>query len=308
MIDLEKFTQEYWGLLRRHAYRLTGSILDAEDISQETMLRVVEMGPSLENIDDHNEWLHTAATEAAFELLKSHKPVSLEEFDLPDLIQTNGACTDPNFRSLEGEDYWPEVPLHFLFPLQYMEPEQRPVVVLRDGFEDGDRMAAEALHVTIPEVFEIAEEAEKIRSSVRKRWGSTVPFVSLDNNEKSEKVFKRFLEIFQMKDKVLLQQVMWKNTEMILGPERTTGEDFVATELASFAKGMGDKIRFSPVWLNGYRGVLIEDWQELRSEWLRVALGLILCSDREVRALKWFLDGHILRKIETDDTESSLSG
>ena len=30
MIDLEKYTQEYWGLMRQHAYRLTGSILDAD--------------------------------------------------------------------------------------------------------------------------------------------------------------------------------------------------------------------------------------------------------------------------------------
>lgn len=304
MIDLEEFTREYWGLLRRHAYRLTGSILDSEDVSQETMLRVVEMGPSLENIDDHNEWLHTAATEAAMDLLKRHKPISIEEFDLPDLIQTTGACAEPGFRSLEGEADWPGMALHFLFPLQYMESEQRAVVVLRDGFEDGDRMAATALHITIQEVFKIAEEAEKVHTAVRKRWGSTVPFVPLGDDEKSEKVFNRFLETFQLKDKILLQQVLWKNAEMILGPERTTGEDFVATELASLSKGMGDKLRFSPVWLNGCRGVLIEDWQGLRSEWLRVALALILCSDREVRALKWFLDGHILRKIEIEESDS----
>ncbi len=305
MIDLEKFTREYWGLLRRHAYRLTGSILDSEDISQETMLRVVEMGPSLENIDNHKEWLHTAATEAAMDLLKSHKPISIEEFDLPDLIQTTGACAESGFRSLEGEADWTGVALHFLFPIQYMEPEQRAVVVLRDGFEDGDRMAAEALHITIQEVFEIAEKAEEVHTAVRKRWGSTVPFVPFGDDEKTEKVFNRFLETFQMKDKVLLQQVLWKDAEMILSPERTTGEDFVATELASLSKGMGDKFRFSSVWLNGCRGVLIEDWQELRSEWLRVALGLILCSDRDVRALKWFMDGHILRKIEIEESDTT---
>ena len=65
MIDPEKFTVQYWGALRRHAYRMTGSILDAEDVVQETMLRAVEMGSSLENVADHFEWLHIAATEAA---------------------------------------------------------------------------------------------------------------------------------------------------------------------------------------------------------------------------------------------------
>ena len=43
----------------------------------------------------------------------------------------------------------------------------------------------------------VAEEAEKVRASVRKRWGAAVPFVPLGDDEKSEKVFGPFLEIFR---------------------------------------------------------------------------------------------------------------
>jgi RNA polymerase sigma-70 factor (ECF subfamily) len=300
VIDLEEFTHKYWGLLSHHAYRLTGSILDAEDITQETMLRVVEMGPSIENIENHHEWLHVAATEAAMGMM--HKPIPVDEFDLPDLIQTTGAGADPGSRPVGGEAGWPGATLDFLFPLQYMAPEQRAVVVLRDGFEDGDRVAADALHVTIQEVFKIAGEAEKTRAAVRKRWGAVVPFVPLADDEKTGKVFDRFLEVFRMKDAVLLQQLVWKNAEMVLGPDRTTGQDFVAKELSALSKGMGARLKFDPVWLNGCRGVLISNWRERSSEWLRMALGLILCNEREVRALKWYLDGHILRKIQVDET------
>lgn len=35
MIDLEKYAQAYWGLMRQHAYRLTGSVLDADDVAQD---------------------------------------------------------------------------------------------------------------------------------------------------------------------------------------------------------------------------------------------------------------------------------
>ena len=186
-----------------------------------------------------------------------------------------------------------------------MKPEQRAVLVLRDSFEDGDRMAAAALEVTIQEIFKIADEAEKFRAQVRKRWGSTVPFVPLHNDEKSKKVFGRFLEIFRMKDAVLLQQVLWKNAEMILESERFTGEDFVATECAAMAKGMGAKLQFTPIWLNGCRGVLISDWRERRSEWNRMAMALVLCNEREVRAVKWCLDGHILRKIKVGEFDQA---
>ncbi len=305
MIDFDKFTQEHWGRLRRHAYRMTGNILDAEDVAQETMLRAIEMSPTLDNVENPAEWVHVAATEGALGLLRKRRPLPLEEFDIPDLVQTAGAGADPSVHSGDVNGDWPSATIDFLFPLQYMKPEQRAVLVLRDGFEDGDRMAAAALEMTIQEIFKIADEAEKFRSQVRKRWGSTVPFVPLDNGEKSERVFNRFLETFQMKDAVLLQQVLWKNAEMILGPERFTGEDFVATECAALAKGMGAKLQFVPVWLNGGRGVLILDWRQRPSEWNRMALALVLCNEREVRVVKWCLDGHILRKIEVGELDKA---
>jgi len=308
VIDPEKFTVQYWGALRRHAYRMTGSILDAEDVVQETMLRAVEMGSSLENVADHFEWLHIAATEAAVPLLEQRRPVSIDDFDLPDLVQTTGPGADPDSVAVDGDVKWPGAALGFLFPLQYLDPAQRAVVVLDDGFEDSSRMAAEALHLTVQEISVIAEEVKKRCAAVRKRWGSTVPFGLLQENEKTAKVYSRFLEAFQMKDAALLQQLLWKDAEMVLESERTTGRDFVATELALLSKGMGEPIRFGPVWLNGCRGVLIAGKRELRSEWSRMALALILCNEREVRAIKWYLDGHILRGIQADDFDVPTFG
>ena len=141
--------------MRQHAYRLTGSILDADDIVQDTMLRAIEMGPALENIEDHSEWLYTACTEAALSRLREKKPLEVNEFDLPDLIQTRDSSTNGETKSIEADAVWPSVALEFLFPLQYMTPEQRAVVVLRDGVEDGDRIAASVMGVTIQEVFKL---------------------------------------------------------------------------------------------------------------------------------------------------------
>ena len=178
MIDLEKYTREYWGLMRQHAYRLTGSILDADDIVQDTMLRAIEMGPALENIKDHPEWLYSACTEAALSRLREKTPLELNEFDLPDLIQTTGASTSAGTKSIEASVTWPSVALEFLFPLQYMTPEQRVVVVLRDGAEDGDRIAASTIGVKIQEVFEIADSAGKKQRQIQKHWEKNVFFAS----------------------------------------------------------------------------------------------------------------------------------
>ncbi|MCE2453637.1 MAG: hypothetical protein J4F48_12640 [Nitrospinae bacterium] len=300
MIDLEKYTQEYWGLMRQHAYRLTGSILDADDIVQDTMLRAIEMGPALENIEDHPEWLYTACTEAALSRLREKQPLELNEFDLPDLIQTTGSSANGVTKSVEAGAVWPSVALEFLFPLQYMTPEQRAVVVLRDGVEDGDRIAASSIGVKIQEVFKIADNADKKRAQIQKYWGKKLFFVSTDDQVKATRVFERFVEALGFRDKVLLQGLMSPGVELIVRDERRTGDDFVAVACTELLGQMGEKLTFSPVWLNGCRGVLIWTWRTRRNEWLRCGAITILSDDSNVKAMKWYLGGHLLRAIQTE--------
>ena len=300
MIDLEKYTQEYWGLMRQHAYRLTGSISDADDIVQDTMLRAIEMGPALENIEDHPEWLYTACTEAALSRLREKQPLELNEFDLPDLIQTTGSSANGVTKSVEAGAVWPSVALEFLFPLQYMTPEQRAVVVLRDGVEDGDRIAASSIGVKIQEVFKIADNADKKRAQIQKYWGKKLFFVSTDDQVKATRVFERFVEALGFRDKVLLQGLMSPGVELIVRDERRTGDDFVAVACTELLGQMGEKLTFSPVWLNGCRGVLIWTWRTRRNEWLRCGAITILSDDSNVKAMKWYFGGHLLRAIQTE--------
>ncbi len=300
MIDLETYTQEYWGLMRQHAYRLTGSILDAEDIAQDAMLRAIEMGPALENVEDHHEWLYTACTEAALSRLRERKPLQVKEFDLPDLIQTTGSSTNGETKPIEAYTTWPSVALEFLFPLQYMTPEQRAVVVLRDGIEDGDRIAASAMRLTIQEVFSVADHAHKKRMEIKKYWETRGFFASGATQEKTARVFERFVEALGFRDKVLLQGLMGPAVELIVREERRTGDDFVAVACTELLGQMGEKLTFSPVWLNGCRGVLIWVWRTRRSEWLKCGAITVLSDGMNIKAMKWYLDGHLLRSIQAE--------
>ena len=300
MIDLEKYTQEYWGLMRQHAYRLTGSVLDADDTVQDTMLRAIEMGPALENVENHPEWLYTACTEAALSQLREKTPLELNEFDLPDLIQTRDSCAYGEIKSIEASAEWPNVSLKFLFPLQYMTPEQRAITVLRDGVEDGDRIAASSLGVKIQEVFKIAEDAEKKRAKIQKRWRENMYFVSTKDLAKTARVFERFVEALGFRDKALLQGLMLPDVELVVRNERRTGDDFVAVACTELLGQMGEKLTFSPVWLNGCRGVLIWTWRTRRNEWMRCGAITVLSDDLNIRAMKWYLDGHLLRAIQAE--------
>ena len=286
--------------MRQHAYRLTGSILDADDIVQDTMLQAIEMGPALDNIEDHPEWLYTTCTEAALSRLREKKPLELKEFDLPDFIQTTGSSANGVIKSIDAEAAWPSVALEFLFPLQYMTPEQRAVAVLRDGVEDGDRIAASVMEVKYQEVFNIADNADKKRVQIQQYWGKNIFFTSADDQEKADRVFERFVESLGFRDKVLLQGLMSPSVELIVRNEQRTGDDFVAVACAELLGQMGEKLTFSPVWLNGCRGVLIWTWRTRRNEWLRCGAITVLNDDMNIKGMKWYLDGHLLRAIQTE--------
>ncbi len=286
--------------MRQHAYRLTGNILDADDIVQDTMLRAIEMGPALDNIEDHPEWLYTACTEAALSRLREKKPLELNEFDLPDLIQTTGSSANGVTKSMEAGAVWPSVALEFLFPLQYMTSEQRAVAVLRDGVEDGDRVAASAIGVQIQEVFKIADNADKKRAQIDKYWGKDLFFASTNEKEKPARVYERFVEALGFRDKVLLQGLMSPDVELIVRGERRTGDDFVAVACTELLGQMGEKLTFSPVWFNGCRGILIWTWRTRRNEWLRCGAITVLNDVLNIKAMKWYLDGHLLRAIQTE--------
>lgn len=300
MIDLEKYARAYWGLMRQHAYRLTGSVLDADDVAQEAMLRAIELGPALESVEDHPAWLYAACTEAALRLLRERKPLPPDEFDLPDPAQTAGPSEDGESRPLEADAGWPSVALEFLFPLQYMTPEQRVVVVLRDGTEDGDRIASAALGLKIQEVFKIAGGADEKRAEIKRRWRGGAPFASAENGEKAARVFDRFVEALGFRDKALLQGVMAPEAELVVRGERRKGDDFVAVACAELLGQMGEKLTFSPVWLNGCRGALVWTWRTRRAEWLRCGAVTVLNDDSSVKAMKWYLDGHLLRAVRAE--------
>ena len=286
--------------MRQHAYRLTGSILDADDIVQDTMLRAIEMGPALENIKDHPEWLYISCTEAALSRLREKKPLQLNEFDFPDLIQTTGSSTNEETKSIEASATWPSVSLEFLFPLEYLTPEQRVVVVLRDGAEDGDRIAASAMRLKIQEIFKIADSADKKRVEIQKHWGRKVFLSSTQDQVKAERVFERFVEALGFRDKVLLQGLMSPDVELIVREERRTGDDFVVVACTELLSQMGEKLTFSPVWLNGCRGVLIWAWRTRSNEWLKCGAVTVLSDDSNIKAMKWYLDGHLLRAIQIE--------
>lgn len=69
MEDRAQIFEQHRGLLQGIAYRMTGSVAEAEDVVQDTWLKWSRAGP--ERIRDSRAWLVTACSRQALDVLKS---------------------------------------------------------------------------------------------------------------------------------------------------------------------------------------------------------------------------------------------
>jgi RNA polymerase sigma-70 factor, ECF subfamily len=136
--------------LRTHAYRMLGSVHDAEDALQEAMLRAWRGLPGFEGRSSVRAWLYSIVTNAALDISKRRSrrelpvdfgpaagpaddlsapltdPVWLEPY--PDRWLTGQAGTSPEAVYEQRES----VELAFLVVMQKLPPLQRAVLILRE--------------------------------------------------------------------------------------------------------------------------------------------------------------------------------
>jgi RNA polymerase sigma-70 factor (ECF subfamily) len=114
------------------AYRMLGSVGEAEDVVQEALLRLHDAESSGERISSRRAWLATVVTRLAIDELRSAR-VRRERYVgewLPEPLLTDERA-DPA-GEVERAD---SLSLAFLVLLESLTPEQRAVLLLRDVFD-----------------------------------------------------------------------------------------------------------------------------------------------------------------------------
>jgi len=112
--------------LRAIAYRMLGSLSEAEDAVQETWLRLG--GTAHREVDDLGAWLTTVVARISLNMLRSRK--TRAEASLPDLIidRADGASPEHGVLLADG------VGLALLVVLETLAPAERVAFVLHDIF------------------------------------------------------------------------------------------------------------------------------------------------------------------------------
>jgi RNA polymerase sigma-70 factor (TIGR02957 family) len=149
------------------AYRMLGSVAEAEDVVQESLLRVHEALAGGERLGSPRAFTATVATRLAIDQLRSAR-VRRERYTgdwLPEPLVTGGA-DDPAAQAELADS----LSLAFLVLLEQLTPEQRAALLLRDVFDYGYDEIAEIVGTSEANARQLATRARRHVDAGRPRF------------------------------------------------------------------------------------------------------------------------------------------
>ncbi len=180
--DFSAVAEPYRRELLAHCYRMTGSLHDAEDLVQETLLRAWKGYDRFEGKSSMRTWLHRIATNTCLSALEGR-----QRRPLPTGL--GGSSSDPAAELVERREVpwleplpdWTDDPadpsvivgsresvrLAFVAALQHLSPRQRAVLLLRDVLQWQAAEVAAAVGTTTTAVNSLLQRARSQLDAVR---------------------------------------------------------------------------------------------------------------------------------------------
>jgi RNA polymerase sigma-70 factor (TIGR02957 family) len=185
------------------AYRMLGSVSEAEDVVQEALLRLHRAGREGERIESPRAYLSTVVTRLAIDQLRSAR-VRRETYVgewLPEPLLVSE--DDDPARHAEVAD---SLSLAFLVLLESLSPEQRAVFLLREVFDYPYEQIAEIVGKNEPAVRQLAVRARRQVDERRVRFDAS--------REQRDELAARFFAAAQEGDLGGLEALLAEDVEL----------------------------------------------------------------------------------------------
>lgn len=132
-MSIESLYQEYRSLLFSLAYRMLGSVMDAEDIVQDAFLTFNQL-PNPEDVDNKKAYLCKIVTNRCLDLIRSsskQRELYVGPWLPEPLVASQDEINDPWKNYLQQES----ISTAYLLMLQQLNADQRAVFLLREAFQ-----------------------------------------------------------------------------------------------------------------------------------------------------------------------------
>ena len=258
--DLEQYRRELTG----YCYRMLGSVFDAEDAVQETMVRAWRGIESFEGRSAMRSWLYRIATNVCLDLLRGSqrraRPMDMsasrtaDSFAGATLPEATWIQPMPDARVLPEYGDPAElaasketIRLAFVAALQYLPARQRAVLILREVLHWQAAEVAELLETSVAAVNSALQRARATMSA----RGADEPIPEVATGDQRA-LLARYVDAFERYDITSLVSLLHEDAVMTMPPI-----DFWLrgpAEMGKFFLGPGGKCRGSRLVATGANG------------------------------------------------------
>lgn len=300
--------EQHRAAITGHCYRMLGSVTDAEDAVQETMLRAWKAMDRFREQSSIKTWLHRIATNVCLDTLEASKRTRVRPIDacagplpvtegmdlqtlprehwvepIPEALAIpDESVADPAERAILKES----IRLAFVAALQYLPPRQRAVLLLTQVLNWSAAETAQALEMSVPAVNSALQRA---RATLDTRNPAVVPRALTRDQED---LLARYCEAFERYDIEALSRLLHTEATMSMPPYAMwlQGREHIARWMLTYGIGCQGS-RFIRVQSANGLPAFVQYRKGGSQPWAVVLLEL---EGNRVTSLHYFLDTEML--------------
>jgi RNA polymerase sigma-70 factor (ECF subfamily) len=308
--------EPYRGAIHAHCYRMLGSVFDADDALQETLLRAWRALPRFQGQELLRPWLYRIATNVCLHALERSRkrglPIehgrpagpndepgerlaeSLWLEPYPDeAIGLEGGYASPEARYEQRE----AVELAFVAALQHLPASQRAVLLLRDVLGFSAKETASTLDTTVASVNSALQRARR-RVHERMPARSQQATVRSLGDHRVRAIVKTYLDAWERGDVAALAAMLAEDATFAMPPYPTwwRGREVIA------AFAVVPLHRYLPTQANGQAANAAYRWNAQRGIYIAEALEVLtLETGGRVKEMTAFMMPAIFQRFGLPD-------
>jgi len=289
--------------LHAHCYRMLGSLHDAEDALQETLLRAWKALPRFGGRRLLRPWLYRIATNVCLDTL-AKRPRRLLPIEQGSPASPDADPGDPLAESVWVEPYPDErlgledryaapearyeqreaVELAFIVALQHLPAAQRAVLILRDVLGFSAREAAETLETTVPSVNSALQRARKAVDQRLPQRSQQATLRSLGDRRVRE-IVTSYIDAWERGDEDAIAAMLAEDATFAMPPYPTwwRGRETIAAFAAEPVH------RYLPTRANGQPANAAYRWDSDKRTYVAEALEVLTLEGAQVKEMTAFM-------------------
>ena len=297
------------GALHAHCYRMLGSLADAEDAMQETLLRAWRGLASFEGRSSLSSWLYRIATNSCLRLIE-RRPKRVLPIDYGPSADPHEALAVPLAESVWIEPYPDErlgledgfaspdahyeqresVELAFIAALQHLPPRQRAVLILREVLGFSAEEVAEALDTTATSVYSALQRAHKAVDERLPERSQQQTLRSLEDDE-VRRIVEGYLDAWVREDVDAVVAMLAEDAAIAMPPTPTwfRGREVLREFLRDRPLSGHMRWRAMPIRANGQVAGAFYGWADDAGAYVAHSISVLTLRGDKITEIEAFL-------------------